>query len=79
MTKTTRPQSGDKDARTDNVLLGALTRILLALVFYLVVTPIAVLMRALGRDAMGQAEKSNEKSCRIDSKVRDARHVEKTY
>ena len=79
MTKTTRSKSGDKEARADNIFLGALTRILLALVFYLIVTPIAVLMRALGRDAMGQAEKSNEKSCRVVSKVRDASHVEKTY
>ena len=56
-----------------------LLRAVLALVFFLIVTPIGVVMRLLGRDAMRCADKSDAVSCRVISKNRDKNHVRKPY
>ena len=56
-----------------------LVPMLLAVVFYLVVTPIGLLIRLTGRDAMGRTDKSAQQSCRVKRKLRDSSHVEKPY
>lgn len=53
--------------------------IALFLVFYLIVTPIGLLLRIMGRDSMGLAAKINEDTCRVNSKARDPKHMEKPY
>ena len=53
--------------------------IILGIVFYVVVTPMGLIMRATGRDPMRKAEKSNQTSSRVKSNVRDASHLEKPY
>lgn len=51
----------------------------LVLVFYLIVTPIGLLMRIMGKDSMGLAEKADKNTCRVSSKARDPKHLEKPY
>jgi len=53
--------------------------IILGIVFFLVVTPMGLIMRATGRNPMGKAEKSDQTTARVKSNVRDASHLEKPY
>ena len=64
---------------TWSLLVRFVTFVALVLVFYLIVTPIGLLMRLAGRDSMGIGEKTNEKTCRVYRKARDAKHLEKPY
>ena len=61
------------------LLVRFVSYVALVLVFYLIVTPIGLLMRIVGRDSMGLAEKTSKETCRIKSKARDPKHLEKPY
>ena len=53
--------------------------IVLGIVFFLVVTPMGLIMRMAGRNPMGKVVRSEGDTYRIISKVRDANHLEKPY
>ena len=55
------------------------TRIILGVVFYLVVTPIGLIRRALGKDPMGKKIESDLKTYRITRTPRPASHLKQQY
>ena len=55
------------------------TRIILGVVFYLVVTPMGVLRRWLGKDPMGRQLRPDLDSYRVVRKARPASHLTKQY
>ena len=55
------------------------TRIILGFVFYLVVTPIGIFRRWLGKDPMGRQLRPDLDSYRVDRKPRPASHLTKQY
>lgn len=66
-------------AMTWSLLVRFVSYVALVVVFYLIVTPIGLLMRIIGKDAMGLAEKTSKDTCRVTSKTRDPKHLEKPY
>ncbi|HEU4640019.1 MAG TPA: SxtJ family membrane protein [Candidatus Binatia bacterium] len=61
-------------------ILGSInSRILLGLVFYLVVTPIGVIRRLLGKDPMGTQLRADLDSYRTIRKPRPASHLRRQY
>ena len=66
-------------AMTWSLLVRFLSYVALVVVFYLIVTPIGLLMRIFGRDTMRLAKKPNKDTCRVTSKARDPKHLEKPY
>ena len=55
------------------------TRIILGAVFYLVVTPIGIIRRLLGKDPMGKRLRADMESYRIVRKPRPASHLTRQY
>jgi hypothetical protein len=55
------------------------TRIILGFVFYLVITPIGIFRRWLGKDPMGRQLRPDLDSYRVDRKPRPASHLTKQY
>jgi Saxitoxin biosynthesis operon protein SxtJ len=55
------------------------TRIILGIVFYLVVTPIGIFRRWLGKDPMGQHLRPDLESYRVVRQPRQASHLTKQY
>ena len=55
------------------------TRIILSVVFYVIVTPIGILRRLLGKDPMGRHLRPDLDSYRIIRKSRSASHLTKQY
>jgi hypothetical protein len=55
------------------------TRIILGFVFYVVVTPIGIIRRWLGKDPMGRHLRPELNSYRIERKPRPASHLRKQY
>jgi hypothetical protein len=55
------------------------TRIILGVVFYLIVTPIGILRRWLGKDPMGRKLRPDIDSYRVIRKPRPASHLTKQY
>ena len=55
------------------------TRIILGVVFYVVVTPVGVLRRWLGKDPMGRELRPDLDSYRVIRKPRPASHLTKQY
>jgi hypothetical protein len=55
------------------------TRIILGVVFYLVVTPIGLLRRLLGKDPMGRRLKPELETYRMVCKPRPGSHLKKQY
>jgi hypothetical protein len=55
------------------------TRIILGAVFYLVVTPIGILRRLLGKDPMGKRLRADTESYRVVREPRPASHLIKQY
>ena len=51
------------------------TRILMTLIFYVVFTPAALFMRAIGRDAMNRKYESSANSYRVNKAPRQASHL----
>jgi hypothetical protein len=55
------------------------TRIILGIVFYIIVTPIGIVRRWLGKDPMGQELRPELGSYRVIRKPRPATHLTKQY
>ena len=55
------------------------TRIILGVVFYVIVTPIGVVRRWLGKDPMGRRLRPDLDSYRVVRKPRPASHLKKQY
>jgi O-antigen/teichoic acid export membrane protein len=55
------------------------TRIILGMVFYVIVTPIGIFRRWLGKDPMGRKLRPDLDSYRITRKPRPASHLTKQY
>lgn len=55
------------------------TRVLLGLVFFVILTPIALLMRIMGRDPLDRAFKTGSPSYRIAKEPREADHFERMF
>ena len=55
------------------------TRIILGMVFYIIVTPIGMFRRWLGRDPMGCQLRPDLDSYRVTRKLRPASHLTKQY
>ncbi len=55
------------------------TRIILGLCFYLIVTPIGFIRRALGKDSMGKEFEPDAASYRVARKVRPATHLTRQF
>ncbi|MDH5325907.1 MAG: SxtJ family membrane protein [Gammaproteobacteria bacterium] len=55
------------------------TRIILALVFYLVFTPIGLILKLLGKDSMQRTLDQESKSYRVESKPRVPNEMEKPF
>jgi hypothetical protein len=61
-------------------ILGSInTRIILGLVFYVVVTPIGIIRRLLGKDPMGRRTDAKLETYRIIRDPRPASHLMKQY
>ena len=61
-------------------LLGWInTRVILSFVYFLVVTPIGALMRALGKDPLSRKLEHSRVSYRVEKNPRDARHYETMF
>jgi hypothetical protein len=61
-------------------ILGSInTRIILGLVFYVVVTPIGIIRRMLGKDPMGQRTRPGLDTYRVIREPRPASHLMKQY
>jgi hypothetical protein len=61
------------------VLAWINTRIILGAVFYLIVTPIGVVRRLLGKDPMGTKPKADAETYRVLRKPRSASHLTRQY
>src|SRR5262245_24728810 len=55
------------------------TRIILGFVFYLIVTPIGIIRRWLGKDSMGRKLRPDLDSYRVVRKARPGSHLTKQY
>jgi hypothetical protein len=55
------------------------TRIILGLVFYVVVTPIGIIRRMLGKDPMGRRIRPELNTYRVEREPRPASHLTKQY
>lgn len=55
------------------------TRIILGFVFYVIVTPIGMIRRLLGKDPMGKEFRPDTNSYRIMRKARPASHLRRQY
>ena len=55
------------------------TRIILGLCFYLIVTPIGFIRRAMGKDSMGKEFEPDAASYRVARKVRAASHLTRQF
>ena len=78
--ETTKPTSGGSGLvrRLLSALSGFLSRIFLAIVFVLIVTPIAIVRRMSGKDPMYRYF-SDDSSYRRPSKKTPSKRLEKTY
>lgn len=58
-----------------------MSRVLLTILFYLVVTPIGLVSRLFGKDFLNNQDRGNSDSCWIpvDSKVKDKKSYEKQF
>jgi hypothetical protein len=55
------------------------TRIILGIVFYIIVTPIGIVRRWLGKDPMGRQLRPELDSYRVPRKARPAAHLKRQY
>lgn len=55
------------------------TPIILGVVFFLVISPVALVMKLIGRDAMARRVDENAKSYRVPSHQAPREHMEKPY
>jgi hypothetical protein len=55
------------------------TRIILSIMFYLIIAPIGLIMKILGKDPMRRKLDSSVESYRIESDKKDKSHVERVF
>ena len=55
------------------------TRIILSIMFYLIIAPIGLIMKILGKDPMRRKLDSSVESYRIESDKKDKNHVERVF
>lgn len=55
------------------------TRIILGIMFFLIILPVGLLKRLTGRDPMERSLIRDQKSYRVNSPVRDRKHMERPY
>lgn len=55
------------------------TPVIMALVYFLVITPVALIQRSMGRDPMARRFDPNRQSYRIAAKRRPKEHMEKPF
>lgn len=65
--------------RVGHVLGWINTRILLSIVFYVIVTPIAILFRLMGKDTMRQAFSEGSPTYRVDREPRLRSHMKNQF
>jgi hypothetical protein len=61
------------------VLSRITTPIIMAVVYFVVITPVAFIMRLIGRDPMARRFDPNAKSYRIPIKKRSKEHMERPF
>ena len=62
-----------------NIAQWVNTRIIMLLLFYLVIFPIALLLRLFGKDSMSRRFESETGSYRVPAETHDSHHMEKPY
>ena len=55
------------------------TRIILSIMFYLLILPVGLIMRLLGKDPMARNMPKEQESYRVQSIEQDKKHVERPY
>jgi len=55
------------------------TRLVMGVMFFLLIAPIGILMRLLGKDTLDNKLSEQQTSYRIITKVRDKKHLEKPF
>ncbi len=58
---------------------NVINRIILAIVYFIVITPMGLVMRMMGKDPMRRKLDKSVASYRVISKVRDRDHMERPY
>lgn len=58
---------------------SVINAIIMAIVFFIIITPMAIIMRMLGKDPMRRTLDKNVTSYRVSSKVAARNHVERPY
>lgn len=53
--------------------------VVLGIVYFLIVTPLGLIMRLAGRDPMAPRSGEDAKTCRMPSEARDSKHMEHPY
>jgi apolipoprotein N-acyltransferase len=62
------------------MVMGAvMSRVVLGVLFFLVITPLGVIMRAFGHDSMGRKIQPDTNTYRIPSRVRESKHMERPF
>jgi len=61
------------------VIGNVVNRIILAIVYFIVITPMGLVMRMMGKDPMRRELDKSVASYRVISKVRDRTHMERPY
>ena len=65
--------------KVGNVLGWINTRIILAILFYLLIVPVGILMRVLGKDPMRRSINPDADTYRVPSKPPPKRHLERPF
>jgi len=62
-----------------NVISKVMNTVILAIVFFMVITPMGMIMRLAGKDPMRRAMDKNMTSYRVSSKIAAKNHIERPY
>ena len=65
--------------KISNVLGWINTRLVMGIMFFLLIAPIGIIMRLLGKDTLANKLSEQETSYRVITKVRDKKHLEKPF
>ena len=65
--------------KISDVLGWVNTRIVMGIMFFLLIAPIGIIMRMLGKDTLSNKISEQQTSYRIITKVRDKKHLEKPF
>jgi hypothetical protein len=65
--------------RFGQVMGAVMSWVVLGLLFYVVLTPLGLIMRAFGHDAMGRNVAPDTRTYRVPSRVREGKHMERPF